>query len=681
MIWFTCKKCGKKHGRADNLVRHAGLLRLRPGQHGAVAEHHDGARDAAGTAAPTPTAAASPSRQPRPGLGSTAAAPLPYDDDEWDNRRRPSGPMPLPLDDASAGDLLRRRRAQVFRRRRPGFCLNHDDVATDKTCAECKESFCPNCVVELQGKTLCGPCKNFLVRGLHRPGKVPPLAIVAVIVGLVSSPVTFCLTLFGSGQMGGVGAVVLSLIGLAHPGRRPGGERDGPAADRIAAEPGRPRPGHDRRDQLAGRGAVVPDRGVPGHPAHDAGLIGRKRDPSWRYVLPAITRSPTTASGSAPAARTAASRCTSRRGASAGRCREGEGACGVHPECESVGPCGRCGKFMCETCRTKWRDQILCAACVDRAMESKEAAPEQSRTQLRQAILALGMGDRRLGAVPGGLPRRRLGVAASGGRLDGGDRSGVLLAMVALLAAAGVALFGIGQAAAVLRARGSHMILATIGLVVGGSVRRRVHRPVRRLHLPERVIAAPSGRGFHALGDRNTSQGGRRRAGPRRRGIRPADAPPGRLGRGQRDGPRLAAGRAVDARSGRPADARTAGRSPGGNRRSRSVERTSAHARRPAGDGAVQARRDGPGGAERGGRRPRPGRDGRFRAQLSPLLRAAVVAGSEGGAVPQGAGQRGDRAGRRGAADAGASDGRRALPLPARHRAAARPGRRGLAAS
>jgi len=84
--------------------------------------------------------------------------------------------------------------------------------------------------------------------------------------------------------------------------------------------------------------------------------------------------------------------------------REGEGACSVHPECESVGPCGRCGNFMCETCRTRWREQILCAACVDRALESREAAPEQSRTHFRQALtaLVLGVGAWVLGVVGAG---------------------------------------------------------------------------------------------------------------------------------------------------------------------------------------------------------------------------------------------------------------------------------------
>ncbi len=205
MIWFTCKKCGKKHGRADNLS--GTLVFCDCGQGNPVPWQSNT------TAPETPP---EPPRRPAPPPRPPPRR-APDDDDDWDNRRRPPGPMPLPLDDASAGDLLRRRRAQVFHRRRSGFCFNHDDIATDQTCAECKEYFCPNCVVELQGKTLCGPCKNFLVRGLHRPGKIPPLAVVAVIVGMVSSPVTFCLTLFGNGQMGGVGAVVLSLIGLAIP--------------------------------------------------------------------------------------------------------------------------------------------------------------------------------------------------------------------------------------------------------------------------------------------------------------------------------------------------------------------------------------------------------------------------------------------------------------------------------
>ncbi len=149
--------------------------------------------------------------------------------------------------------------------------------------------------------------------------------------------------------------------------------------------------------------------------------------------------------------------------------REGEGACGVHPQCESVGPCGRCGTFMCETCRTKWRDQVLCAACVDRALESKEAAPEQARVQRRQAITALCtvIGAWLLSVL--GIVAAVVIVMSGGGRPDApATMLGGLMMIGMFLVGAGIALFGMGQAAAVLRARGSHMILATIGLVLGG---------------------------------------------------------------------------------------------------------------------------------------------------------------------------------------------------------------------
>ena len=148
--------------------------------------------------------------------------------------------------------------------------------------------------------------------------------------------------------------------------------------------------------------------------------------------------------------------------------REGEGACSVHPECESVGPCGRCGNYMCETCRTRWRDQVLCAVCVDRALESKEAAPEQSRTHLRQALTALGMG---IGAwVMGiiGIVIVGIVVAGSGGQPTVATAVAAgLIMLVMFLAGGAVSMLGMGQAAAVLRVRGNHMILATIGLVVG----------------------------------------------------------------------------------------------------------------------------------------------------------------------------------------------------------------------
>ena len=82
-----------------------------------------------------------------------------------------------------------------------------------------------------------------------------------------------------------------------------------------------------------------------------------------------------------------------------------------------------------------------------------------------------------------------------------------------------------GQAVAVLRVRGNHMILATIGLVVGALyVGMFIGLFAVSIYIS---TYADVGKGFHALGDRDSSQGAGRRARPRRRGIRPADARPG----------------------------------------------------------------------------------------------------------------------------------------------------------
>jgi hypothetical protein len=142
--------------------------------------------------------------------------------------------------------------------------------------------------------------------------------------------------------------------------------------------------------------------------------------------------------------------------------REGEGACAIHIGRETVGTCARCGNYFCEVCRTRWRDQILCAACAERALASREATPEQVRAHFRQALLGLLMS---LGAWPLFIVGQILAVAAA---LSGGN---VLLALLMLVLIVGAVLFavlGTGQAVAALRTRGNHMIMATGGLLLGG---------------------------------------------------------------------------------------------------------------------------------------------------------------------------------------------------------------------
>jgi hypothetical protein len=133
----------------------------------------------------------------------------------------------------------------------------------------------------------------------------------------------------------------------------------------------------------------------------------------------------------------------------------------VHPGIESVGVCQRCGEQVCEVCRTRWRREIVCAACVDHALQTHEATPEQARAHRRQARLALLFGG---GAwLPTALALGTLQAA--------GSQSPVPLTFLAFLVLAGdmlVAAVGAGQAVAALRTRGDHAARAAAGLVLGG---------------------------------------------------------------------------------------------------------------------------------------------------------------------------------------------------------------------
>src|SRR3954464_7451316 len=76
------------------------------------------------------------------------------------------------------------------------------------------------------------------------------------------------------------------------------------------------------------------------------------------------------------------------------RAREGEASCAMHAGMESVSVCARCNQHLCETCRTRWRNVIICGACVDRALATGEARPVQTTSVAQQGVggLLLGVG-------------------------------------------------------------------------------------------------------------------------------------------------------------------------------------------------------------------------------------------------------------------------------------------------
>jgi hypothetical protein len=193
MIWFACKQCGKRHGRAENL---AGTLVFCECGHG--------------NRVPWSSTVA----EPEPSELPPAPVPVPPRRPRWaDPRDEDAPPPPSPPP---------RRRPREVRRPNPAYCLNHDEAASERACDDCRCPFCAACLVSLQGKTLCGPCKNFRIRGLNRPSRFSPMAIVAFVVAVIGGPVGFFLSLMAIGvqvQYGNTaGPLGLCVVALALPG-------------------------------------------------------------------------------------------------------------------------------------------------------------------------------------------------------------------------------------------------------------------------------------------------------------------------------------------------------------------------------------------------------------------------------------------------------------------------------
>src|SRR5207244_3479570 len=71
--------------------------------------------------------------------------------------------------------------------RDPRYCFNHEELPKQAICADCAESFCSNCLVTFQGRSLCGPCKNYRVRALQRPGPLSRFAQASAAMALLSA--------------------------------------------------------------------------------------------------------------------------------------------------------------------------------------------------------------------------------------------------------------------------------------------------------------------------------------------------------------------------------------------------------------------------------------------------------------------------------------------------------------
>ncbi len=187
MIWFACKQCGKHHGREEDL---AGTL--------VFCECGQGNRVPWSSTVEEPEAEEPLPAQPPP-PPQASQAPL--------------------EEDRSEPQLRRPRRSRERRRPNPAYCLNHEETPKEAVCAACRGSFCSACVVTLQGKTLCGPCKNFRLGSLGRPARLSPLALVAFVLALICTLVSLFLCFMAIGfttrmEVGLVGAIPCCAIAL-----------------------------------------------------------------------------------------------------------------------------------------------------------------------------------------------------------------------------------------------------------------------------------------------------------------------------------------------------------------------------------------------------------------------------------------------------------------------------------
>jgi hypothetical protein len=134
-----------------------------------------------------------------------------------------------------------------------------------------------------------------------------------------------------------------------------------------------------------------------------------------------------------------------------------ESRCAAHPRNLAVGTCRNCGNYICNVCWTRWRGSRVCVACVERALDSGEASPQEARAHFRQALLALVFGVVAWGMIL---------LAIFGITLSSGNLVAVGLGFMLVIGSLFVSAPGVAQGAAAIRARGDHMILATCGLLL-----------------------------------------------------------------------------------------------------------------------------------------------------------------------------------------------------------------------
>ena len=177
MIWFTCQKCGRKHSRPESSI--GSLVFCTCGQGNTVPW------ESTAEGEPTVMAELLP---PAPEL-----APVKFTTEPTISKESPARP-PRPAERDNRGDRSRRAPLRYrVKARDPSICRHHAGRSSQAICVDCNNGFCQDCLVQLQGKPLCGPCKNQRAKALHKASPTSQLALMGLLLALFTGPLAFCL--------------------------------------------------------------------------------------------------------------------------------------------------------------------------------------------------------------------------------------------------------------------------------------------------------------------------------------------------------------------------------------------------------------------------------------------------------------------------------------------------------
>jgi hypothetical protein len=139
------------------------------------------------------------------------------------------------------------------------------------------------------------------------------------------------------------------------------------------------------------------------------------------------------------------------------------GKCAQHLDSPSVAKCSRCDAPVCQTCRTRWHEEVVCPQCVDNSLADDEPSPLEAQMQTKQAWFSVIL------AVAGWMVLLMTLAPFSTFHQTPVKPILVFLTYFLFLVSFLPALFALGFAVAAMRLRGDFGKLALGGLICAGS--------------------------------------------------------------------------------------------------------------------------------------------------------------------------------------------------------------------